>query len=95
MTETTGHFASKRFATQAEVKRFLEAQALYPKNRDSEVTNQRAKDLLTQLLHSGYIEMPKWDISLRPARHEGLISFETFKRIQDRLDGRARVPARR
>jgi hypothetical protein len=77
------------------VKRFVEAQALYPKNRDGEVTKQRVKDLLTQLLHSGYIEMPKWDISLRPARHEGLISFETFKRIQDRLDGRARAPARR
>jgi hypothetical protein len=87
-------FATERFGTQAEVKRFLEAQDLYPKDRKGEVTNQRVKDLLTQPLYAGYIEMPKWDIGLRPARHEGLISFETFKRIQDRLEGRARVPAR-
>ena len=87
-------YASERFSSQAEVKRFLEAHTLYPKNRDGEVTNQRVKDLLTQPLYAGYIEMPSWDISLRPARHEGLISFETFQKIQERLEGRARVPAR-
>jgi len=87
-------FACERFGSQAEVKRFLEAQALYPKDRRGLITNQRVKNLLTQPLYAGFIEMPKWDISLRPAKHEGLISFETYKRIQDRLEGRPRVPAR-
>lgn len=87
-------FASGHFGSQAEVKRFLEASPAYPKDRTGEITNQRVKDLLTQPLYAGYIEMPKWDISLRPARHEGLISFETYRNIQDRLMARARVPAR-
>ena len=87
-------YASERFSSQAEVKRFLEASSVYPKDRKGEVVNQRIKDLLSQPLYAGYIAMPAWDIKLRPARHVGLISFETFMRIQDRLEGRARVPAR-
>ena len=87
-------FSSERFGSQAEVKRFLEAQPLYPKSRDGEVVNQRVKDLLTQPLYAGYIEMPKWNIALRPAQHEGLISYETYHNIQERLGGRARAPAR-
>ena len=33
-------------------------------------------------------------MSLRPGRHEGLISLETFERIQQRLNGKAKVPNR-
>lgn len=87
-------YASERFSSQAEVKHFLEAQPQSPKDRKGEVVNQRVEDLLTQPLYVGYIEMPKWGISLRPARHQGLIDFGTFHRIQEHLEGRARVPAR-
>ena len=30
-----------------------------------------------------------------PAKHEGLISYETFQRMQGRMKGAARVPARK
>ena len=88
-------YANGRFSTQAEVKRFFEGQACFPKNKRGEVTNQRVNDILTQPLYAGYLELPRWDIDLRPAKHEGVIDLETFKMIQDRLEGIARVPARK
>lgn len=50
---------------------------------------------LTQPLYAGYLELPKRNVSFRPAKHEGLISFETFQTIQNRLNGIARLPARK
>ncbi len=89
-------FACGRFATQVEVKRFLESQPAYPKDLpNGEIRNQRVTDLLTRVIYAGYVEAPSWDIGLRPGQHEGLISFETFQRIQDRLKSMARAPARK
>ena len=89
-------FASGRFQTQAEVKRFLEAQPDFPKNpKTGTITNQRVKDLLVNMLYAGYLEYPKWDVSLRKAKHEPIISYETFQLIQDRLAGKARAPSRK
>ena len=34
------------------------------------------------------------NVSRRKGRHEGLISFDTFRRIQERLNGGAKAPAR-
>lgn len=95
LREALEGYACERFSTQAEVKRFLEAQPEFPKTPRGEVTNQRVNDFLTQPLYAGYLELPKWDVSFRPAKHEGLISLETFKTIQNRLNGTARVPARK
>jgi site-specific DNA recombinase len=44
---------------------------------------------------SGYVEAPEWGVALRKGQHEGLISFETYERIQDYLEGRKRRPAAR
>ena len=89
-------YASGRFDTQAEVKRFLESQPEFPKDLpNGEIRNQRVTNLLTRVTYAGYVEAPKWDISLREGKHEGLISLETFQKIQDRLKGGAKVPARR
>ncbi len=87
--------ASGRFQTQAEFKRFLEAQPDYPKDLpDGQIRFQRIKEILTNVLYAGYIERPQWEVSLRKAQHEGLISFTDFQRIQDRLEETAQVPVR-
>ncbi len=52
-------------------------------------------NLLTRVSYAGYIESPKWGVSLRPGQHEGLISFETYQNIQKRLKGNAKTPARK
>jgi site-specific DNA recombinase len=89
-------YACGRFQTQVEVKRFLEGQPAYPKDLpDGTIRNQRIHDLLTQPLYAGYVEAPNWGVSLRKGQHEGLISFETFQRMQERLNGTAKAPARK
>ena len=88
-------FANRRFETQAEVKRFFESQPLFPRNKKGIVRNQKVKDMLTQPLYAGLIDLPKWDITLQRAKHEALISYDTYKQIQERLTGKAKAPARK
>lgn len=88
-------YASGRFEIQAEVKRFLEAQPTFPKVRGNTVLNQQVTNILTRPVYAGYVEAPKWDVSLRKGQHEGLVSFEIYRKIQDRLAGHATVPARK
>jgi site-specific DNA recombinase len=88
-------FASGRFQLQAEVKRFFESQPAFPKNRKGQVRNQYVHEILTKPIYAGYVEGPPgWDVPLRKGRHDGLISFETFERIQHRLREGAKAPAR-
>jgi len=88
-------YAFGRFETQADVMRFLQSNPLFPKDSSGIVRNQRVAVLLRQCLYAGYIEMPRWGISLRPAQHEPLISFQTYQRIQDRLNGGIYAPRKR
>jgi site-specific DNA recombinase len=76
------------------VKRFLEWHPDFPKDSTGIVRNQLVTDMLTRIVYAGYVEAPKWDVSLRKGQHEGLISFETFERIQQRLKGGAYAAAR-
>ncbi len=88
-------FASGRFQSQSEVMRFLEAQPDFPKDLpDGRIRQMTVKRMLEQIYYGGYISAPAWGISMREARHEGIVSKETFWRIQDRLKGRPSMPAR-
>ncbi len=51
--------------------------------------------MLSQPLYAGYVEVPRWDVPLRKGQHEGLISFEMFQSIQERLNGKPRAPVRK
>ncbi len=88
-------FASGRFETQSEVKRFLESHSTYPKDRKGEVHFQRVTNMLGKVIYAGYLDIKKWDISLQPAKHEALISFETYQAIQKRLNTTAQAPIRK
>ena len=88
-------YASGRFETQTEVKRFLESCTDFPKGKGGVVHPQLVQDILLRSLYAGYIDIPKWGISLQPGKHEALISFETWQAIQKRLKGQAKVPARK
>ncbi|MGO6990606.1 recombinase family protein [Rhizobium ruizarguesonis] len=78
-------FASKRFLSHGEVKRFLEAQPSFPKNARGEVYFSRVERMLSHLVYTGYVEFPEWGVSRRKGHHEPIISLETFERIQMRL----------
>jgi site-specific DNA recombinase len=94
VVEALEGFACGRFESQAEVKRFLEAQPLFPKSKRGIVTIERVRIMLTQPLYAGYLELRKWGVGMRKAQHEPLISFETYTKIQERLNGKVRAPVR-
>jgi hypothetical protein len=88
--EGMGGFASGRFRTQAEVKRFFESRPEFARSREGQVRNQLANNILTKSLYAGYVEgPPSWDVPLRKGRHEGFVTFEVFDRIQTRFKGRS------
>ena len=81
--------------TLSEVKRYLESEPDFPKDtKQGEVRIQRIREWLTQVLYAGYIERPDWDIELREAQHDGIISLHTYRKIQDRLAGRKTTTAK-
>ena len=88
-------YACGRFQTQAEVMRFLASRPEYPENLRKVLTRERINEILTRPTYAGYLSVADWGLHLVPAKHEPLISFETFQRIKDRMAGRANVPARK
>ncbi|NKB59162.1 MAG: recombinase [Alphaproteobacteria bacterium] len=89
-------FAHGRFQTQAEFKRFLESHPLFPKDLpNGELRPQTIVRILTKSLYAGYLEVPNWNISLRKAKHPGLIDLATYEKIQERLNSKAQAPARK
>ncbi|EEB84752.1 resolvase [Roseobacter sp. GAI101] len=88
-------YASGRFETQAEVRRFLESMPAFPKDLpNGQIRQQKVSKMLQRILYAGYIEYEPWGISRRKAHHEPLISLETFERIQERAKARNIAPAR-
>ena len=96
LQEALEGYANGRFETQVEVKRFLERQPSFPKDLpNGEIRNQRITDILNRIVYAGYVEAPNWNVGLRKGHHDGLINLETFERIQARLKGNAKAPARK
>lgn len=96
VSEALEGYASGRFASQAEVQRFLERDPHFPKDRkDGTLRPMTVTRLLKKVAYAGYVEAPKWGVSIREGQHEGLISFETYQRIQENLEGKKRAPAAR
>lgn len=78
-----------------ELKKAREADPHYPKDKpNGEIHPQTIPRLLGKAVNAGYVEAPMWKVSLRAGKHPGLISFETFKRIQDRLERGVYAPPR-
>ncbi len=88
-------FASGRFQTKREAKYFLENRPEFPKTASGKTGNNTAHKILTNPLYAGYIEYKPWGVSLRKGQHEGMVSYETFCRLQERLKTRAHAPARK
>ncbi len=96
VTEALEGYASGRFQTQVEVKRFLDAKPEFPKSyRGTEVHFDKVKRLLNNVLYAGYLQFPKWDIPLTMAKHEALISYSTHQIIVERLAEKSVAPARK
>jgi len=88
-------FANGRFETQADVMRFLQDNPLFPKDATGVVRHMRVAQLFSQVAYAGLIEAVDWGVPLQPAQHDGLVSVETFQRVQDRLNGAGRTANRK
>ncbi|RDJ21098.1 recombinase [Bosea caraganae] len=88
-------FASGRFETLMEIKRFLETLPAFPRYRNGEVHIQHVKDMLCRPVYAGYLDAPEWRITLAQGKHEPLISFETWQKVQDRFKVGAKAPIRK
>lgn len=87
-------FASGRFKSKAEVKRFFESHAGFPVTRHGHLTNQQAHRIMTHPIYAGYVQSDAWDVSLRPGQHEAIISLATFHQVQERIAGKPLAPTR-
>ena len=87
-------FASGRFATQAEVKRFLEGFSDFPGRKRGEIRQQRVTDILTQPVYTGHICSERYGISWLKAQHDPIISLRTFEAVQKRRQQVAKAPMR-
>ncbi len=88
-------FARGTFETQAEVKRYLESEPDFPKNKRGEVRYEEVIRLITRPIYAGYIDIPNWGLRMIKGKHDGLVSLRTYQRVQDRIKEGARVPARK
>lgn len=88
-------YASNRFSSLSEIMRFLDAHISWPSSRKKTLSVERISELLTRPHYAGYLNAPEWDIHMVKAKHEPLISFETYQRVQQRLTEKAKAPARK
>lgn len=95
LAEALNGFASGRFQTQMEMKRFLDAHPQYPKGSAGKVSKQNIRKLLSNILYTGYVEYKPWGVPLTKGHHAPIISHETYQKIQDRLNGRPKFPVRK
>lgn len=85
-------YASGRFQTQADIKRYCESLPNFPRNKAGTITQQRLTDMLTHPIYSGYICSKRYDIDWLKGQHEAWISLKIFEKVQEKREGAATEP---
>ncbi|MEP2640062.1 MULTISPECIES: recombinase family protein [Alphaproteobacteria] len=82
-------FASGRFRTQAEVRRFFKSFPEFPRNSKGDITQERVHEIFVHPIYTGHICSDHYGIHWLKAQHAPLISMETFEKVQERKNGAA------
>jgi DNA invertase Pin-like site-specific DNA recombinase len=77
-------FASGKLSRKIDVCRYL-VECGFWKNQTPDKYIDKLAEILQDPFYCGDIAYPKWEVSRRRGKHEGIISYETFNRIQMRL----------
>ena len=88
-------FASGRFGSQVEVRRFFELNPDFPRNSKGTITNQRVADVLNNPLYTGHICSEVYGIDWLKGHHPALISIDLFDKVQSRLNGTPKLRVRK
>ena len=88
-------FAAGAYQSPVEIQRYMTAQPSTPKLKTGKVNINLVTGMLRRPLYAGLIRIEKWGGRLQQGTHEALISVETWKRIQDRLERGSNAPARK
>lgn len=95
LREALEGYASGTLNEQMDVVRFLQAKGFTNRNGKKLQYVTQVRRLLSRPIYAGYIEYEEWEITRRKGHHEGLISVETYERIQARLTGAVRLNDRK
>lgn len=81
-------YASDEFISANDVVRFFHKKWIKVGTiKNGRVTNSNLIcRILRNVLYTGYLELPSWQIDLRKAKHKALISMKTYEAIQKKLN---------
>ncbi len=82
--------ASGRFKGAAEVQRFLERHPDGPTSPAGKVSPAKVHTMLRRELYAGYLSVKSAGIYMLPGKHEPLISYEVWQRVQDILNDKSK-----
>ena len=89
-------YASGRFASQAEVKRFLESQPAFPyRSCDGTIRHQRITEMFKRPVYAGYVHCKILGVPLQEGKHKPLVSWATYEKVQNRMKTKKLAPARK
>jgi len=75
----------ERFASQADIARFLAPHPIFARDKKGNIHPQRIRNMLTNTLYAGSYEHKDWGIPLTKGNHPAIITWETFQRNAARL----------
>lgn len=84
-------YAGERFKTKADVYHFL----IENNFNKGKVKEEYVNNLLKNILYTGYFTYEKWGMNMLKLRVEPLISLDTYKIIQERLNSKERTTLRK
>ncbi len=88
-------FVSGRYGSQSEIHRYLESLPYFPRDGRGLIRFDRIRLMLENPIYAGMVHAPKWEVGIREGNHDGLISFETFKRATKKLNEKPVAPTRK
>jgi hypothetical protein len=47
--------------------------------------------MLRNILYTGYLDFPKWNIERRKAKHQAIIDIATYEKILNKLNTKAKI----
>jgi site-specific DNA recombinase len=78
-------FASGLFPRAIDCCRYLVEQGYWSKQSPEKYIDKLKTDILMNSVYAGFVEHEGWGVARTKGRHQGLISEDTFERIQKRL----------